>query len=107
MVCAGPLDELVMRKVGFSDFTIANLTGDYADQRQDAEDLTYDEDSFDTVIVHAGLHHCRSPYRAFLEMYRVARKCAVAFESRESLRLRDAADAQKRLRRGIAGGCRG
>ena len=107
MVCAGPLDELVMRKVGFSDFTIANLTGDYADQRQDAEDLTYDENSFDTVIVHAGLHHCRSPHRAFLEMYRVPRKCAVAFESRESLRLRDAADAQKRLRRGIAGGCRG
>jgi SAM-dependent methyltransferase len=90
VVCSGPLDELVMRKVGFSDFTITNLTGDYADQRQDAEDLTYDEDSFDTVIVHAGLHHCRSPHRALLEMYRVARKCAVAFESRESLLMRTA-----------------
>jgi SAM-dependent methyltransferase len=90
VVCGGPLDEHVMREVGFSDFTITNLTGDFANQRQDAENLTYDECSFDTVIVHAGLHHCRSPHRALLEMYRVARKCAVALESRDSLLMRTA-----------------
>jgi SAM-dependent methyltransferase len=54
------------------------------------ENLTYDDGSFDIVIVHAGLHHCQSPHRALLEMYRVARKCAVAFESRDSLLMRAA-----------------
>jgi hypothetical protein len=54
VVCGGPLDENVMRQVGFSDFTITNLDGGMANHRQDAENLTYDDDSFDLVIVHAG-----------------------------------------------------
>lgn len=88
VVCGGPLDEKVMRQVGFSNFTITNLDVGMADHRQDAENLTFGNDSFDVVIVHAGLHHCHSPHRALLEMYRVARKCAVAFESRDSLMIR-------------------
>jgi SAM-dependent methyltransferase len=79
-----------MREVGFSDFTITNLDDEMANHRQDAENLTYEDGSFDTVIVHAGLHHCHSPHRALLEMYRVARKCAVAFEARDSLMMRAA-----------------
>jgi SAM-dependent methyltransferase len=90
IVCAGPLDEAVVRQVGFADFTITNVDEGMANQRQDAENLSYDDGSFDIVIVHAGLHHCHSPHRALLEMYRVARKCAVAFESRDSLTMRAA-----------------
>jgi SAM-dependent methyltransferase len=90
VVCGGPLDERVMRQVGFADFTITNLDENIAKHRENAENLTYDDDSFDVVIVHAGLHHCQSPHRALLEMYRVARKCAVAFESRDSLLMRAA-----------------
>ena len=90
IVCACPLDEGVLREVGFTDFTITNLDGGMANQRQDAENLSYDDESFDAVIVHAGLHHCHSPHRALLEMYRVARKCAVAFEARDSLLMRAA-----------------
>ncbi|MGZ5871145.1 MAG: methyltransferase domain-containing protein [Bradyrhizobium sp.] len=90
VVCGGPLDEKVMRKVGFGDFTITNLNSAIANHRQDAEKLTYHDNSFDVVVVHAGLHHCHSPHRALLEMYRVARKCAVAFEARESLLIRAA-----------------
>ncbi len=41
-------------------------------------------------MVHAGLHHCGSPHRALLEMYRVARKAAVVFEARDSLMMRSA-----------------
>ena len=41
-------------------------------------------------MVHAGLHHCGSPHRALLEMYRVARKAAVIFEARDSLMMRSA-----------------
>lgn len=88
VVCGGPLDESVMRKVGFEDFTISNLDAGAANHHQDAENLSYDDSSFDVVIVHAGLHHCHSPHRALLEMYRVARKLAVAFESRDSLMMR-------------------
>jgi ubiquinone/menaquinone biosynthesis C-methylase UbiE len=56
----------------------------------DAERLTYGDGSFDVVIAHAGLHHCHSPHRALLEMYRVARKAAIAFESRDSRLIRTA-----------------
>jgi SAM-dependent methyltransferase len=55
---------------------------------QDVENLTYENGSFDVVVVHAGLHHCYSPHRGLLEMYRVARKCAVVFEARDSILMR-------------------
>src|SRR5690348_15360755 len=90
VVCGGPLDENVVRHVGFTDYTITNLDDGMANRRQDAENLTYDNGAFDIVIVHAGLHHCYSPHRALLEMYRVARKAAIAFEARDSLLMRTA-----------------
>lgn len=85
IVCGGPLDSKVFSLAGFTDVTLTNLDGGMADQRQDAENLTYEDGSFDVVAVHAGLHHCHSPHRALLEMYRVSRKCVLAFESRDSL----------------------
>jgi SAM-dependent methyltransferase len=90
VVCGGQLDEAVTHTIGFTDVTITNLDNGMASRREDAENLTYGNSSFDIVIVHAGLHHCHSPHRALLEMYRVARKCAVAFESRDSLMMRAA-----------------
>jgi SAM-dependent methyltransferase len=87
VVCGGQLDRNVMAHVGFPDFTITNLDGD---NPQNAEKLTYDDGSFDVVVVHAGLHHCYSPHRALLEMYRVARKAVIAFESRDSFLMRTA-----------------
>jgi SAM-dependent methyltransferase len=86
IVCGGPLDDAVMRKVGFDNFKLTNI--DAVDEPEDAERLSYADGSFDIVIVHAGLHHCHSPHRALLEMYRVARKAAIAFESRDSLLMR-------------------
>jgi SAM-dependent methyltransferase len=86
IVCGGPLDETVMREVGFGDFKLTNIDG--VEEPQDAENLSCADGSFDVVIVHAGLHHCHSPHRALLEMYRVARKAAIAFESRDSLLMR-------------------
>lgn len=90
VVCGGPLDEAVVKQVGFADFTISNLDDGMANHRQDAENLTYEDGSFDVVVVHAGLHHCHSPHRGLLEMYRVARKCVVVFEARDSLMMRTA-----------------
>src|ERR1700761_2493220 len=88
IVCGGPLDESVVRDVGFSDFKLSNIDG--AGEHQDAENLAFADGAFDVVIVHAGLHHCYSPHRALLEMYRVARKAAIAFESCDSLLMRTA-----------------
>jgi SAM-dependent methyltransferase len=57
---------------------------------QDAEQLSFEDEAFDYVFVHAGLHHCASPHRALLEMYRVARRGIIAFEARDSLLMKAA-----------------
>jgi SAM-dependent methyltransferase len=90
VTCGGPLDEKVMKQAGFTNFTITNLDDGMANHRQDAENLSYDDNAFDLIVVHAGLHHCRSPRRALLEMYRVARKRVLAFEARDSIVMRAA-----------------
>jgi len=92
IVCGGPLDEGVARKIGFKNCTITNIDSETSAEceRQDVENLSYENQTFDIVIVHAGLHHCYSPHRALLEMYRVARKCIIAFESRDSILMRTA-----------------
>src|SRR5262245_10831139 len=86
VVCGGPFDAHVMALIGFKDAVVTGLAD--AERQEDAEALSFDNGAFDVVIVHAGLHHCFSPHRALLEMYRVARKCVVAFESRDSLMIR-------------------
>jgi SAM-dependent methyltransferase len=88
VVCGGPVDARSLAAAGFGNVTLTNLDPGVAGIRQDAENLSYPDGTFDLVVVHAGLHHCRSPHRALLEMYRVARKCALAFEARDSLFMR-------------------
>ena len=89
-------DAAVFRALGFADVTISNLDdriapdafAPYRWSRQDAEALDLADGSFDVAVVSAGLHHCRSPHRALLEMYRVARRAVVALESRDSTAMR-------------------
>ncbi len=97
VVCGGSYDADVLKGLGFKSVTLSNLDGSYAGhdadyvwERQDTENLSYGSGEFDVVMVHAGLHHCASPHRALLEMYRVARKAAVVFEARDSLMMRTA-----------------
>jgi SAM-dependent methyltransferase len=52
---------------------------------QDAERLTFEDQSFDFCLVHSGLHHCYSPHRGMLEMYRVARRGLVIIEPYDNL----------------------
>jgi SAM-dependent methyltransferase len=89
VVCGGPLDEAVMRQLGLNA-TVSNVDASITSQAEDAENLSYSDNSFDVVVVHAGLHHCRSPHRALLEMYRVARKCALVLEAPDSMLMRAA-----------------
>ena len=97
VVCGGEADRDVLRALGFERVTISNVAGGSAEafhpygwSVQDAEQLGYDDESFDLVVVSAGLHHCRSPHRGLLEMYRVARDAVFVLESRDSMLMRGA-----------------
>ena len=96
MACGGQLDRDVLVGLGFSDVTITNLdrrlaANDFAPFRwayQDLEQLTFDDAEFDFAIVHNGLHHCHSPHRGLLELYRVARQGVLVFEPRDTALVR-------------------
>jgi ubiquinone/menaquinone biosynthesis C-methylase UbiE len=93
VVGGGETDRDVLHSLEFTNVVISNLDsrlkGDefvpYQWSFQHAEELKYGKEEFDFVVVHAALHHCESPHRALLEMYRVAKIGAIAFESRDSL----------------------
>lgn len=63
---------------------MAPFTGSLADVRK----LPFADGTFDWVFVSDGLHHCDSPHAALLEMYRVARRGVIVFESRDNLLMR-------------------
>lgn len=96
VVAAGLYDRAVLLDLGFSDVTISNLDermrGDefapFKWQFLDAENLDLEDESFDQVFVHMGLHHCGSPHRGLLEMFRVARRAVLVFENRDSLSMK-------------------
>ncbi len=98
-ICAGRREHENFQRNGFTKVTISNLDERVAPEefapydwsRQDAGSLTYEDHSFDFCFVNAGLHHCDSPHRALLEMYRVARKGVIVLESRDSVTMRCAA----------------
>jgi SAM-dependent methyltransferase len=104
VICGTVKDKTVFSELGFTDVIISNLDTrapsdvfyPYAWSHQDAEKLDFPDEHFDFVAVNAGLHHCQSPHRGLLEMYRVAKKGILVVEARESLLLKIA------LRMGLA-----
>jgi SAM-dependent methyltransferase len=96
VVAGGAADRDVLSELGFRDVTITNVDESgsghepYRWNHEDAEALSYADEAFDWTIVSAGLHHCRSPHRALLELYRVARVGILALESRDSTLVRAA-----------------
>lgn len=96
VVAGGTADRDAFHSLGFERVTISNVDEEvtaeslapYEWAYQDAESLGYEDGSFDLTVVSAGLHHCRSPHRALLELYRVARVAALALESRDSSLMR-------------------
>ena len=95
-VCAGVRERDVFSRARLENATITNIDerdpGDrfapFEWSYQDAHNLTFEDGSFDFAFVTDGLHHCSSPHRALLEMYRVARKGVIVVESRDSLLMR-------------------
>jgi SAM-dependent methyltransferase len=91
VACGAWRDRDVLHQLGFQDVTISNLfhaeKKDYEPFKwsyQDVETLQLPDDAFDFCIVHDGLHHCASPHRALLELYRVSKLGVLAFEPPES-----------------------
>ena len=96
VVCGGGYDRDVFHGLGFRRVTISNLDSRLDSRRdgsefapypwslQDVERLRFEDGAFDFVVVHQGLHHCHSPHRGLLEMYRVARRGMLAFEPRDT-----------------------
>jgi len=92
VICGERYDRDIFHALGFRQVTISNLDsrikGDefapYPWSLQDAENLHFEDGAFDFVVVHQGLHHCYSPHRGLLEMYRVARRGVLAFEPRDT-----------------------
>lgn len=96
VVCGCHADKEELSSLGFTNAVISNLDerlkgnefAPYAWSHQDAENLAFRDGEFDFVIAHNGLHHCYSPHRALLEMYRVSRKGLLVFEPRDTFLVR-------------------
>lgn len=95
VICGGDTDREVFESLGFKDVTVSNLslppdkqgTSPLASSwaRQDAERLSYPDNTFDIAVVHSGLHHLRCPQKAIGEMYRVASRGILGFEPARNL----------------------
>lgn len=97
LVCgAGSLDRSVFLGLGFTNVTISNLDTrigpnvyePFKWKFENAESLSYQDDSFDYVVIHAAIHHASLPHKLLTEMYRVSKKAILGFESRDSLTMR-------------------
>ena len=96
VVGGGETDRKTFHDLGFKDVLITNLAphagqSEYAPyqwQREDAENLTFEDETFDWAIEHAALHHLGSPHKGLLEMLRVSRHGIFVFEARDSALMR-------------------
>jgi len=96
IVGAGEHDRNVFYSMGYRNVVISNIDIrqnetsflPYSYKRLDLSNLECPDNSFDFVVTHACLHHCSSPHKGLLEMYRVSRRGVVIIESRDSLVIR-------------------
>ena len=89
-------DVAVLHRAGFQQMTLSNIQQVSREEiqsfkdakidavREDAEDFRLADESYDLVIAHEVLHHCRSPHRALLEMLRVSRRHVIILEPNHS-----------------------
>ncbi len=93
-------DGRTLHRIGFTRVTLSNLLdprpSEQADLddagmrtvRVDAEAMELADSSYDLVLAHEMLHHCRSPHKALLEMLRVSRRHVILLEPNNSLAMR-------------------
>ena len=96
VVAGGGTDRDVLLEAGFTDVTISNLDvrmqgHEFAPFKWaflDGEELAVEPGQYAQIIEHMGLHHCGSPHRGLLEMYRCAGRSVLVFENRDSFTMR-------------------
>ncbi len=97
LICgAGPTDKSIFELCGFRNVTISNINpgmisypwAPYQWACEDAESLSYADNSFDYVVIHEAIHHASLPHLVITEMYRVARKGVLAIEAKDSFVMR-------------------
>ena len=100
IVGAGCEDVEILHNVGFRRMTLTNLQNsddfqpphmdgaDLSAFNADVEDMQIADGSYDLVLAHEVLHHCRSPHKALLEMLRVSRRHVIIMEPNDSLLMR-------------------
>jgi SAM-dependent methyltransferase len=93
-------DGRMLQRIGFTRVTLSNLLDprpseqadlDDAEMRTvrvDAEAMGLADNSYDLVLAHEVLHHCRSPHKALLEMLRISRRHVILLEPNNSLAMR-------------------
>jgi SAM-dependent methyltransferase len=93
-------DAEVLHSAGFQDITLSSFRAELEGDRPaglclkvrrltlDAERIELEDGSFDCVVAHEVLHHCRSPHKALCEMLRVAGKHILLLEPNDSLSMR-------------------
>lgn len=92
VAAGGNYDRQIMLKANMENVVISNLEhhNDHSDyspyewKRLDAENIDAADNTYDWVIIHAGLHHLAVPAMGVCEMFRVARKGIICFEARDS-----------------------
>jgi SAM-dependent methyltransferase len=99
LIVGGGLEDAdVLRRIGFTRMTLSNLQEELEQfalphldgvelksVHADVEDMQIADGSYDLVMTHAVLHHCRSPHKALLEMVRVSRRNVIIMEPNDSL----------------------
>ncbi len=88
VVCGTHVDRDVFFNAGFRNVTISNIQqapddaglAPYSTICQDVEALSVEDEAYDWLVVHHGLHHCRTPHHALTGMYRAARCGIIVFE---------------------------
>jgi SAM-dependent methyltransferase len=96
VVAGGMHDRESLLEAGLGNVVISNLdyhhgVTDYAPftwKNIDAERIALPDETYDWVIVHAGLHHLGVPAQGVCEMFRVCREGIICFEARDSLLMR-------------------
>jgi len=93
-------DVKVLQSCGFTNLTLSNIQSVCQDQVlsfdgleikvvcADVENMRFPNESYDLVIAHEVLHHCRSPHAALTEMLRVTRRFVVIMEPNDSLTMK-------------------
>jgi SAM-dependent methyltransferase len=93
-------DAEVLHCAGFQDITLSNVRPELEEDKPpglclkvrrltlDAERIELEDGSFDCVVAHEVLHHCRSPHKALCEMLRVAGKHILLLEPNDSFMMR-------------------